>query len=99
MRGEDSRLHFRARITRQGTIILPADAGHGFSAGQTVNVSVARAARKGSVVPVDDREVSEIAALQAEPAGVIRRCLAAQGALASKARAAAGKRPGRTGKR
>ncbi|HLF14846.1 MAG TPA: hypothetical protein VI932_08165 [Bacteroidota bacterium] len=99
MRDEVSRFSFRARITREGAIIVPTDVAARFPGGRTVLVSVTPAPTAGRGIDIDDDEVAQIAALQAEPADVIRRCLRAQGALAGKARNAVRKQPRGTGKR
>ncbi len=84
MNGEDSHFHFRTRITRDGVIVVPAALAPGYGAGRTVDVRLSPAAPGSLNIPVDDREVAEIAALQAEPAAIIRKCLAAQGAFVVK---------------
>jgi hypothetical protein len=83
MNDDAERIRFSATIGRGGTISVPAEAVSRFGRGRAVQVTIARDPRAGSRrrVAADEDEVAWIAALQAEPAAVIRRCLEAQGAL------------------
>ncbi len=74
---------FHAVIGKGGVILIPEPFASRFAAGQGIDVRLAPSRRPGSAAPpaLDEGEVAEIAALQAEPAENIRGCLRAQGVL------------------
>lgn len=78
---------FHAVIGKGGVILVPEPFASRFAAGQEIEVRLAPSRRPGSpfAPELDEDEVSEIAALQAEPAENIRGCLRAQGVLSGKA--------------
>lgn len=92
MKQDVSRRRFRARFTRDGTIVVPSGVAAGLKAGQPLAVEIAPAPRGGER-DHDEREVAAIASMQVESPDLVRRCLDAQGALAAKTR------PRRAGKR
>jgi hypothetical protein len=99
MRDAVSRYRFRASITREGIIIVPPGVLADHRAGRTVLVTIESGTRgrtdAGEVF--DETEVAAIAALQGEPAAMVRRCLSVQGAFAGRTRTRGGrKKPGRT---
>ena len=91
------RRRFRAILTREGTIDVPADARSGLKAGTPVIVEIEPGAGAGGY---DEQEVAAIAARQAEHPDTIRKCLAAQGALGpGRGRKGRGTRRRETGRR
>ena len=91
MNHAEPRRRFRSVLTREGTITVPESAREGLGAGAHVTVEIVSSDRDRH----DEDEVAAIAARQAEHPDTVRKCLAAQGALAgrregprSKARAA-----------
>lgn len=86
MKTDPAPVRFRAVVREGGTIIVPQPAASRFNPGQEVDVRVTPAmpGRKGSGPVIDEDEVADIAALQAEPAELIRACLRAQGVLSRK---------------
>jgi bifunctional DNA-binding transcriptional regulator/antitoxin component of YhaV-PrlF toxin-antitoxin module len=95
MRDSVSHHRFRAAMTREGTIIVPAALRARFRSARTVIVEIAPERPGRNTAGIDEGEVAAIAEIQMEPTEGVRRCLLAQGALAPRRSSRGGKAPRR----